>query len=138
MELGMKAEDIMNRDFPVLDSSLDLDVCVKNINNHEACVVLRNGFLHSVLSYDDILKAFLKKKAKIMDIKSSQDFAVVKPETDVSEIIRIMTKGRINFVIVREGNYLGLITKKEIAEINQVLFDMLDFRDKNMISIGIQ
>tara|TARA_Y100000310_G_scaffold338127_2_gene426929 strand:+ start:79 stop:495 length:417 start_codon:yes stop_codon:yes gene_type:complete len=135
MKLDIKVEDIMNTDFPILDSSLDLGICVKKINNNEACVVLDDGFLHSVLCYDDILKAYLSKKKniKIRDVKSSQDFVVVKIGTDIFNVIKLMRKKNVNFVIVKNDNYLGLITKKEILEINQKLFDLLEIRDKVMV-----
>jgi len=127
MEVGIKARDIMNEDFPILDASLTLESCMKKLNaKQEACVILNKGFVQFVLSYDELLKAFLKRKEKnvqLNEIKARKNFAVIKPETDVFEIIKIMKRG-IDFVVVRDKNNIGLITKKELAEVNQFLFDV--------------
>jgi len=116
----------MNEEFPLVDSSLTLEACMKKLNNkQEACIVLSKGDVHSILSYEELLKAFLKRNKKDMkleEIKSNKNFVVVNPETDVYEIIKIIRKGK-NFVVVKDKNIVGLITKKEIAEINQMLFD---------------
>jgi len=129
MDLGIKAREIMNEDFPIFDSSLDLESCIRNMNKQEACVVLHNGFFYSLLSYNDLLKSIFKKTRKnfkLKDTKSNKNFAVVKPETDIFVIIKLMTNEKIDFVIVKDKNFIGLITKKEVAEMNQLLFDKLE------------
>ena len=128
MEIGIKAKDIMKQDFPILDSSLAIEACIKKLDGYEACIVLHEGYLHSVVNYDDLLRAFLARKKKNLslgEIKQGQKFVIVEPETDVIEIINLM-QGKVDFVIVRDRSLIGLITKKEIAEINQVLFDRLN------------
>lgn len=156
MQLGIKAKDIMKQDFPILDSSFDLETCMKKMNKQEACVILNNGFLYSVLSYNDVLREFLMGKIniKLKEIKSEQNFVVVEPYVDVIDIINLMTKEEVDFVIVKpqnssqrihnserilksehredflgDENFIGLITKREIAEINQVLFDILSSKN---------
>ncbi len=129
MELGIKAREIMNENFPIFDSSLDLESCIRDMNKQEACVVLHNGFFYSILSYNDLLKAIFKKTRKnfkLKDTKSDKNFAVVKPDTDIFVIIKLMTNEKIDFVIVKDKNFIGLITKKEVAEMNQLLFDKLE------------
>jgi len=75
------------------------------------------------------LKASFKKTRKnfkLKDTKSDKNFAVVKPDTDIFVIIKLMTNEKIDFVIVKDKNFIGLITKKEVAEMNQLLFDKLE------------
>jgi predicted transcriptional regulator len=129
IELGIKAGEIMQEDFPILDSSLTLETCIKKLNNkYEACIVLHNGFFYSLLGYDDLLKAFLTRKTRdvpIKKIKSDNNFVVLGPETDLLQVIRLMVGWEADFVVVKDKNSMGLITKKEIAEISQLLFDSL-------------
>ncbi len=129
MEVGIKAWEIMEEKFPIIDSSLTIEKVMKKLNSNEACLVINNGVMHSILSNEDILKAYLKnnkdKKTAIKNIKSNQNFLIVSPETDVGKIIDLMKDYETDFVIVKSFDRIGLITKKEITEINQELFDNL-------------
>jgi len=130
MEIGIKAKEIMNKDFCILDSSLTLETCLKKLDNkYEGCVILNNGSIHTIISYDNLLRNFFirrKKDVKLEEIEAKKNFVVVAPDLDVSKIIELMTKARIDFILVRDKNEFGLITKDEIAEINQLLFDKLE------------
>lgn len=127
MEIGIKAEEIMNENFPLLDASLSIEKCMEKLNRREeACVVIKKGTIECVLSYDELLKEILKRKEKnlkLSKIKLKKNFVIIDKETDASDIIELMRKG-INYIIVKDENRIGLITKKEIAEVNQLLFDL--------------
>ncbi len=129
MDKIIKAGDIMNENFPIFDCTISLEKCVKKINGsgETACLVIKNGIIHSILSEDDLLKAYMEKnrKKEIGKIKTSHNFSIVDTETTLLEIIRMIIQEEIEFVIVRDKYSLGLITKKEIAESNQKLFDLL-------------
>ena len=105
IQLGVKAEEVMKEDFPVLDSSLTIEACIKKLDKkHEACIILHDGFLHGIISYDDLLRAFLSRKrkdTKIEEIESTDNFAVVGSETDMFSVIKLMKKKKIDFIIVR-------------------------------------
>jgi len=138
MELGIKACEIMRKDFLILDSTLTLETCIKNLNKkQEACIVLENGFFHSILSCDDLLKIFFLRKSRnitLKEIKASKNFIIVSPETDIFDIIKLMKEKAADFILVRDKNFLGLITKKEIVEINQLLFDIVLEKERTTVT----
>lgn len=129
MELGIKAKEIMNDNFPILDSSLTLETCIKKLDNrYEGCIILDNGFIHNILSYDDLLEAFFERKTKnlkLKEIKARRNFAFIHPDVDVFDVINLMNKNKVDFIIVQNEKNFGLITKKEISEISEFLFDKL-------------
>jgi predicted transcriptional regulator len=128
MEFGIKAKEIMESDFPILDSSMSIESCMKKLNNkHEACIVLDKGFIYSVIGYDALLKAFFKRKKKDEQIKNikSEKFAIIGPETDLFDIIILMTREKREFLIVKDENSVGLITKRGLTEVNPLLFEDL-------------
>lgn len=130
IEIGIRAGEIMKEDFPVIDSSLTLEDCLKILDkNYESCVVLHDGTIHSVLNYDYLLKAFLARKrgnTKISEFEPMKNFVVVSAETDMFKVINSMKKKSVDFVVVKGEHNIGLITKREIAEVNQVLFDSIE------------
>ena len=139
MELGIKAKEIMKQEFPILDSSLTIETCIKRLDGYEACIVLHEGYLHSVVSYDDLLRAFLARKKKglsLGEIKQPQKFVIIRPETDAIEIINMMREDDIDFFVVRDKNLIGLITKREIAEINQLLFDDWELWEETRMKVA--
>ena len=132
MKTGIIAEDIMNMDFPVVDSSVSIEKCIQKMGNkYEACIILEQGLLKNILSYDDLLKVFLKRKLKNLPVgrvETSKDFVIITPETDLIDVIRIMKDMDVDFLVAKKENTIGLITKKEVAEINQYLFDSVTRR----------
>ncbi len=127
------------KDFPILDSSLSVEKCIKVMNNkHEACIVLHEGFLYSILSYDDLLRESLRNKGKdkqLKNINSSQNFVIVKPDTDVLDIINIMRRKLIDFIVVKYRDEIGLITKNEIVEVNELLFRDIEREELEVLNI---
>ena len=66
------------------------------------------------------------KDAKIEKIRIKRNFAIVNPNSDVYKSLLLMRKKNIDFVIVKnKKNFLGLITKKEITDIEPFLFDTI-------------
>ena len=125
---GISAGEVMNRDFPILDSSLKLINCIKRMNNkHEACLIIKNGNFFGILGYDDILRGFIygkDREAKIEKLQIKKRFAVVKPDADIFTTLLLMKRENIDFILVKDkNNFLGIITKKEIADIEPELFD---------------
>ena len=130
IKTGILAREIMNKNFPILDVSLPLIKCVKKMNNkHEACLIIKNGNFSGILGYNDILRGFVygrDKDAKIEKIKMRKNFAVVRPESDIYKTLLLMRKNKVDFILVKnKEKFLGLITKKEIADIEPVLFEDL-------------
>ncbi|MFH1307568.1 MAG: CBS domain-containing protein [archaeon] len=133
MKIGIQAREIMNEDFPIVDSSLTLDKCVKSLGrNNEACIVVKQGYFHSILGYDDLLRGFMERKdnsAKISDISIEENFRVVGPDKDIIEIIELMNSNNTEFIVVKDSKkILGLITKKDIIDIEPLLFDSIKLK----------
>lgn len=127
---GISAREIMDKNFLILDSSLQLLSCIKKMNNkHEACLIIKNGNFFGILGYDDILRGFIygrDREAKIEKLQIKKRFAVVKPDADIFKTVLLMRKENIDFILVKDKkNFLGIITKKEIADIEPELFDNL-------------
>lgn len=128
IKTGIAAREIMDKNFPIIDSSLPLTKCVKKMNHkHEACLVIKNGNFSGVVGNEDILRGLMygkNKDASIAQIKMRKNFAIVEPDSDVYRTILLMKKNNIDFVIVKNrNNFVGLITKKEIADIEPLLFE---------------
>lgn len=128
IKTSIMAKEIMDKNFPILDVSVPLIKCVRKMNNeHGACLVTKDGNFCGVLGSKDVLREFMygkNKEAKIEKIKINGNFAIVEPELDVYETISLMKRNNIDFVLVKnKNNFLGLITKQEIADIEPILFD---------------
>ncbi len=131
VKIGIKAREIMDRNFPIVDSSQPLISCVKRMNNkHEACLVIKKGNFSGVLSGEDILRGFMYGKdrdAPIEKVEMKKNFMIVNPESDVYKTLSLMQEDEIDFIVVKDKhNFLGLITKREIADIEPLLFDNLN------------
>ena len=128
---GVLVKEVMNRKFPILDSSMPLMRCVKKMNKkHEACLIIKKGYFYGVLGFNDILRSFMygkDKYASIDEIKIRKNFAVVKPDSDIYKTILLMKRNDIDFIVVKDrGSFLGLVTKKEIVNVEPELFDNLE------------
>ncbi len=130
IKTGILAKEIMDRRFPIIDSSLPLMKCVKKLNKeHGACLIMKNGNFSGVLGHDDLLRGFLygrDKDAKVEKIKIKKNFATVSPNSDVYKTLLLMKEREVDFVVVKnKKEFLGLITKKEIADVEPILFENL-------------
>lgn len=128
LKTGITAREIMNKNFPIIDSSLPLIKCVKKMNKkHQACLVIKNGNFSGLLGHDEILRGFIygkDKNAKIEKIKTNKNFGVVRPNSDIYNTLLLMKENNVDFVLVKnEKNFVGLITKREIADIEPILFE---------------
>lgn len=134
IKIGTKARDIMEENFPVLDSSLTLKECIKKLKSsrYEACLVLNNGIIHSVLDYEDLVREYIKGKgdSSLKNIETRKNFAIIKPDVDVREIIYMM-KDDIEYFIVKDNLFIGIITKDTIVKNNHL------FLREAMAKIGI-
>lgn len=133
IKTGILAREIMDKNFPIIDSSIPLIRCVKKMNNrHEACLVVENGKFSGILGHDDILRGFIygnDKNARVDKIKIRKNFGVVEPNSDIYKTLLLMRENNIDFILVKDKqNFLGLITKKEIADIEPLVFENLNSR----------
>lgn len=135
LKFGVRAEEIMEKNFPLLDASMRIEECVKKLENeHEGCIVFKDGYVFSVLGYEDLIKGFLERKEKeesLEKIKTRKKFKIISPETDFYKILKIMKRGHIDFLVVKDKkNVLGVITKNEIMAnsiLNPEIFETSEF-----------
>ena len=133
-KFGITAKEIMNDNFPIIDASRTLEECIKQMKNrNEACVIMKEGVFKSIISYNDLLKAFFSRTRNnipLEKMRSSRNFVIVEPDTDISKIINLLGNGKKEFLVVKDKTEFGLITGKEIADVNKMLFDRLWKREK--------
>jgi predicted transcriptional regulator len=115
----MKAKEIMEKDFPLVDSSISIDEAIKKLDDkHEGCIVLKNGCLHTVLGYRDLIEGWLHRKRHKENIEKlgiQNNFRVVWPNTGTSKILQLMRD--TDFLVVRDNKkIIGLITKRDITK----------------------
>ena len=125
---GITAGEIMDKNFPIIDSSMPLLKCVKKLDkDNEACIIVKNGYFFGVLAHDEILRGLMYSKNKdavIEKMKINKNYIIVSPDADLVETLLSMKENQANFAVVKRGkNFLGLITKKEIAEVAPLLFE---------------
>jgi len=123
MKIGVKAIEIANRNFPIMKSDLTLEEFLTKLNRQqETYAIMKSGKLHSILNYQELLKAFMTKKKKIVleDLKKN-NFVFISGDKDVSDVLSIIKKGK--FAVIK--NPLAIITKKEILDYNEELFKQL-------------
>ncbi|GEM_PF-5053503 len=128
---GIIAGEIMDKNFPIIDSSLPLLKCVKKLDkDKEACLIVKNGYFSGVLAHDEILRGLMYGKDKevlIEKMKINKNYIVVSPDSDLVKTLHLMEENKADFAVVkRDQNFLGLITKKEIAEVAPLLVE--DFK----------
>ena len=127
MDIGIKAKDIMEEGFPIIDSNATLEECMDQLNRSEwdVCVVLNHGIIYSILDSDDLVREYLRrgdKRVAVRNLGCSGRFAIVKADTDLFKIIEKMKEGT-EYFIVKENPSIGLITKERLAEKNHLAFE---------------
>ena len=137
MDLGIKAKDIMKEDFPILYLSAGVESCIQKIDGKEACMVINRGFFDGLIGYNELIRTVLDKKENLgLEKLMTKNFTVVDGNTDLIEVIRLMNEENADFVVVKENNSLGLITKTDLIEVNESLFEKLE--QENSIIENIQ
>ena len=128
MKIGIKAAEIMNENFLIFDSSLTIEECIRKMSKDEIVVVIKDGFFHSVLNYFELIRIFFERKKMNLtlgEVEGNKNYAVISPEADLEEVIELMKDK--DFLIVKERNYVGIITKQELTEVQPFIFEKLIF-----------
>ncbi len=123
------AKDVMETNFPILDSSLPLIKCIEKLHKQGVCLIVKDGYFQGLLDGEDILRGLMYKKDKnstIDKIKIKRNFEIVTSNSDIYETIGLMKERGVEFIVVKKGkNIMGVITKKEILDIEPLLFENL-------------
>ena len=67
----------------------------------------------------------------------TKNFTVVDGNTDLIEVIRLMNEENADFVVVKENNSLGLITKTDLIEVNESLFEKIE-QKLNFLAVPVK
>lgn len=128
IKTSIRVREIMDTKFPIADSTTPLMACVRKMNNkHDACLIIRNGNFDGIIGHDEILRGLMYGKDKnttIDKIKTNKRFVIMEPDADIYTTLVLMKDDDIDFIVVKDkGRFLGLVTKKEIIDIEPELFE---------------
>jgi len=132
MKIGVKAGDIMTRNFISVspDTSL-LDCARKMVKKRVGSLILeQNNELKGIITEGDIIWAMTKKSKKDLNkIKASEiaprKIVTIKPSADLYDALQKMKKTKYRWLPVTvKGNIIGFLTLKDILRIEPSLFDM--------------
>ena len=119
----------MQTNFPILDTLVPLDKCLRKMNGKETAIVIENGRIKGIIGYDDLLRGFMQQDSSkggvAKEILQKKSIKVLPAESDAYEALEHMNKG-VEFILVKENNsIIGLVTKQEVAEIEPLILDAL-------------
>ena len=131
MKIGVKAGDIMTRNFISVspDTSL-LDCAKKMVKKRVGSLILEeNSHLKGIITEGDIIWAMTKKSQKDLNkIKASEiaprKIVTIKPSADLYDALQKMKKTKYRWLPVTvKGNIIGFLTLKDILRIEPGLFE---------------
>ncbi len=131
MKIGVKAGDIMTRNFISVppDTSI-LDCAKKMVKKRVGSLILEeNNQLKGILTEGDIIWAMTKKsKKELRNIKASEiapkKLVTIKPSADLYQALQTMRKTKYRWLPVTVNkNIIGFLTLKDILRIEPGLFE---------------
>ena len=141
MKTGIQVDEIMEKDFPIIDIDMPVISCVKKLNKrYDKGIVVQRGNFYSIIGFDDLLRAFLKRRdnqEKLANlISKKEDFKIVSSNIDVYDVIELMNGSEIDVILVKDkDNIVGLVTKRDVLDIQPELFDNIELNIKKDVSI---
>lgn len=132
MKTGILVQEIMEKEFPIIDIDTPIISCVKKLNKkYDKGIIMKQGEFYSIIGFNDLLEAFLKRRdneERIANfISKKENFKIVSSSLDVYDAIELMNGSEIDVILVKdEGNIVGLITKKNVLDIQPELFDNIE------------
>jgi len=131
MKIGVKAGDIMTRNFISVppDTSI-LDCAKKMVKKRVGSLILeQNNQLKGIITEGDIIWAMTKKsKKELNNIKASEiapkKIVTIKPSADLYQALQTMKKTKYRWLPVTVNkNIIGFLTLKDILRIEPGLFE---------------
>lgn len=129
MRTNILLRDIMQKDFPIVDTLVPLDKCLRKMNGKETAIVIENGRIKGIIGYDDLLRGVMQqdslKGGLAKEILQKRSIKVLPAESDAYKALGYMNKG-VEFILVKENNsIIGLVTKQDVAEIEPLILETL-------------
>jgi signal-transduction protein with cAMP-binding, CBS, and nucleotidyltransferase domain len=131
MRIGVKAGDIMTRNFiSVPPETSILDCAKKMVKKHVSSLILEeDNRLMGIITEGDILWAMTKKNRKELNTIKASEIApkkliTIKPSADLYQALQTMKKTKYRWLPVTiNKNILGFLTLKDILRIEPSLFE---------------
>jgi len=126
MKLNVSVEEIMSREFPVVDMSQKLVDCANAVGGNSVCLVMNNGNFRGIISPKEVISGFLNGDEEIREKDLIKDMGSIDASEDVSYLLKLMEKNGLQFVLVRkEGNVIGVVTRQDLLKIPYLLNNLL-------------
>ena len=133
MRTGVKAGDLMTRNFIWVTPETDLRRCAKTmIKKRVGSLIIKEGTeLKGILTEKDILWAVFKKSKKgLKDILAKdlmkRKVVTIKPSDDIVDALHRMKKKKVRrFPVVEQGKIIGMLTLNDILKIDPGLFELI-------------
>ena len=135
METGYKVSEIMVRDVHHVDPDCSLLECARKMSDNKVgCLVVNeDGKVSGIITEQDLARKVLArevdaKKTLVRDIMST-NVRTASPEDDIGEAMRLMGNNEIKHLpVVLDRKLVGLVTSKDIIQIQPGLIDLLSFK----------
>jgi signal-transduction protein with cAMP-binding, CBS, and nucleotidyltransferase domain len=138
MRTGYKVGEIMVRNtFTVSPNFLIID-CAKKMAEREigSLVVVENGKVVGIVTEQDLARKALARgidveKTQVSKIMSS-NVNTIEPDRDIYDAFVLMGINRIKHLpVVLQGELKGMITSKDVIQIQPGLIDLLSFKNSS-------
>jgi CBS domain-containing protein len=132
MKIGVKAGDIMTREFVSVKPNTNIIDCAKiMIKKRVGSLILQEqGRLKGLLTERDIIWAMTKKSVEELKSINAENLAnkkitTIKPNADLYEALQKMRKSKYRWLpVVIEDKIIGFLTLKDILRIEPSLFEI--------------
>lgn len=132
MKIGVKAGDIMTRNFISVSPDTSLLDCAKKMVKKRvgSLVLVEDNHLNGIITEGDIIWAMAKKsRRELSKIKASEiaprKIVTIKPSADLYDALQKMKKTKYRWLPVTvKKNIIGFLTLKDILRIEPSLFEM--------------
>ena len=134
MEMGIKAGDLMTRNFVYVAPNVTVKHCAKMmVKNHVGSLIVKEGEkLMGILTEKDMVLAIFKISSKknmgsvfAKDIMKKR-VITISPSVDIVDALKKFKKKKIRRLpVVENGKLIGMLTTNDILKIDPGLFQMI-------------
>jgi len=132
LKTGIKVLEAMNKNPVVISKEASLPNCARKMlsNNIGAIIIKNRTELEGIITEKDIVESAVAKeinikKTKVKDIMTT-GMITISPEQDLSKAVELMIRENVRRLpVTRNKRLLGLLTVKDILNIQPKLFNKL-------------
>ncbi len=130
MKIGIKVGDIMNRNFIFINPEKNIKDAAKRMLDKDvgSLVVKKNGKFEGIITEKDIVLSMVEGKKKIIREVAKKEITI-SPCKDTYNALEKMAEKKIRRLpVVSDGKILGLLTLKDILEVEPSLLELVNSR----------